>query len=195
MVPPASRKVSRVSRYSGYHHATHSFEYGAFTLFGLLSQNSSSKVCWSIPWSSTPESKPSGLACFHFARRYFENRFFFLLLLLLRCFSSERFPSIYYFIHIWITEVFSARFPHSDIPGSLTVCVSPRLFAAFYVLHRLLVPRHSPCALCILSYIFQSFDLIYLFFITSCDTCYSLCFYKGMSFVRYNVKNHHDSWI
>ena len=30
----------------------------------------------------------SGLASFHFARRYFENRCFFLFLRLLRCFSS-----------------------------------------------------------------------------------------------------------
>ena len=33
-----------------------------------------------------------GLGCFLFARRYSENRFFFLLLLLLRCFSSEGLP-------------------------------------------------------------------------------------------------------
>ena len=38
-------------------------------------------------------------------------------------------------------------FPHSDIPGSKTVCVSPRLIAAYHVLHRLLVPRHPPCTL------------------------------------------------
>src|SRR5438874_12941887 len=38
-------------------------------------------------------------------------------------------------------------FPHSDIPGSKIVCVSPRLIAAYHVLHRLLVPRHPPCAL------------------------------------------------
>ena len=40
-----------------------------------------------------------------------------------------------------------AGFPHSDIPGSKLVCSSPRLFAAYRVLHRLLVPRHPPCAL------------------------------------------------
>jgi hypothetical protein len=40
-----------------------------------------------------------------------------------------------------------AGFPHSDIPGSTPVCGSPRLFAAYHVLHRLLVPRHPPCAL------------------------------------------------
>ena len=33
-------------------------------------------------------------------------------------------------------------FPHSDIPGSQTVCVFPRLIAADHVLHRLLAPRH-----------------------------------------------------
>ena len=36
---------------------------------------------------------------------------------------------------------------HSDIPGSLLVCSSPRLFAAYHVLHRLSVPRHPSCAL------------------------------------------------
>ena len=40
-----------------------------------------------------------------------------------------------------------AGFPHSDIPGSKLVCSSPRLIAAYHVLHRLLVPRHPPCAL------------------------------------------------
>ena len=34
---------------------------------------------------------PTGLASFPFARRYSENRCFFLFLLLLRCFSSEGF--------------------------------------------------------------------------------------------------------
>src|SRR6478752_5395030 len=37
--------------------------------------------------------------------------------------------------------------PHSDILGSKPVCGSPKLFAAYHVLHRLLAPRHSPYAL------------------------------------------------
>ena len=36
----------------------------------------------------TPECTHSGLASFAFARRYLRNRFFFLFLRLLRCFSS-----------------------------------------------------------------------------------------------------------
>src|SRR6516225_3430468 len=40
-----------------------------------------------------------------------------------------------------------AGFPHSEISGSTPACDSPELFAANHVLHRLLTPRHSPCAL------------------------------------------------
>jgi hypothetical protein len=37
--------------------------------------------------------------------------------------------------------------PHSEIFGSKPVCGSPKLIAAYHVLHRLLAPRHSPYAL------------------------------------------------
>ena len=37
--------------------------------------------------------------------------------------------------------------PHSDTCGSRPVCGSPRLFAAYHVLHRLREPRHPPYAL------------------------------------------------
>src|SRR5262245_1295293 len=40
-----------------------------------------------------------------------------------------------------------AGFPHSEICGSRPICGSPQLFAAYHVLHRLLTPRHPPCAL------------------------------------------------
>ena len=40
-----------------------------------------------------------------------------------------------------------AGFPHSDISGSKRICRSPKLIAACRVLHRLPMPRHSPCAL------------------------------------------------
>src|SRR3954451_16999291 len=44
-----------------------------------------------------------------------------------------------------------AGFPHSEIPGSQLGCQLPGLIAGSYVLHRLLVPRHPPCALSSLS--------------------------------------------
>ena len=39
------------------------------------------------------------------------------------------------------------EFPHSDIHGLKDICSYPWLFAAYHVLLRLLVPRHSPYAL------------------------------------------------
>ena len=44
-------------------------------------------------------------------------------------------------------SITSSGFPHSEISGSKAVCASPKLIAACHVLHRLLMPRHSPCAL------------------------------------------------
>ncbi len=40
-----------------------------------------------------------------------------------------------------------AGFPHSGICGSRPICGSPQLIAAYHALHRLLTPRHPPCAL------------------------------------------------
>ena len=40
-----------------------------------------------------------------------------------------------------------AGLPHSEIPGSTVVCTSPRLIAAYHVLHRFPEPRHPPYAL------------------------------------------------
>ena len=61
--------------------------------------------------------------------------------------SVHRVPFHTLWIGVWMTEVCSAGFPHSDICGSLDICSSPQLFAAYHVFRRLLVPRHPPCAL------------------------------------------------
>ena len=82
-----------------------------------------------------------GLGYFHFARRYFGNRCFFLFLLLLRCFSSEGWP------HIMVLGLLPNGLSHSEILGSILVCKSPRLIAAYHVFPRLQEPRHPPYAL------------------------------------------------
>ena len=48
------------------------------------------------------------------------------------------------------------RLSHSEIFGLMLVCSYPKLIAAYHVLHRLLVPRHPPCALIRFKY----YDLI-----------------------------------
>ena len=62
-------------------------------------------------------------------------------------FQFPGFPAYDYFIHRTLYGSSPYGFPHSDICGSKLICSSPQLFAACHVLRRLLMPRHSPCAL------------------------------------------------
>ena len=62
-------------------------------------------------------------------------------------FQFRRFPTYTYFVQCTLSEYCSDGFPHSEICGSMLMCSSPQLIAACHVLHRLLMPRHSPCAL------------------------------------------------
>ena len=68
--------------------------YGPFTLFGYAFQRipilCSSNIAVLLPRICRNKY---GLGCFPFARRYLGNRSFFLFLLLLRCFSSEGWPT------------------------------------------------------------------------------------------------------
>ncbi len=104
--------------------------------------------------SPNPGCTHSGLGSSAFARRYLRNRCFFLFLRVLRCFSS---PGSLPYVMDWRMDDMrscSAGFPHSDISGSKDICSSPKLFAAYHVFHRLLVPRHPPCALFCLTFRF-----------------------------------------
>ena len=95
----------------------------------------------------TPRRTRRGLGSSGSARRYSRNRCFFLFLRLLRCFSSPGSPPC---VMDWRMDAWGASpcgFPHSDTCGSPGICPSPQLFAACRVFHRLLVPRHPPCAL------------------------------------------------
>ena len=87
-----------------------------------------------------------GLACSAFARRYLRNRISFSSSGYLDV-SVPRVPFHKLWIHLWMTVVHTAGFPHSEISGSKDICSSPKLIAAYHVFHRLLVPRHPPCAL------------------------------------------------
>ncbi len=91
VVPPPSHKIPRASWYSGSRLLSSPFAYGAFTLFGRLSQNRSARLL-SDPAVLTPVCSHTGLGSSHFARRYFGNRCFFLFLRVLRCFSSPGSP-------------------------------------------------------------------------------------------------------
>ena len=88
MVPPASHRIPRARWYSGYCSLLINFRYGTITLSGQTSQSVLLSIILLNAVRNPEGIATSGLASFHFARRYFENRCFFLFLRLLRCFSS-----------------------------------------------------------------------------------------------------------
>ena len=151
MVPARSDKVSRVSSYSGYRSVSLSFAYGAFTLFGRLSQSRSARLPESglrseprnarIPVWPLPRSLAAtcGIDVSFSSSGYLDV-------------SVHRVPLHALWIGAWMTGVCPAGFPHSEIHGSRDICSSPWLFAAYHVFLRLSVPRHPPCALSCLTF-------------------------------------------
>ena len=151
MVPAYSHKVPRVSWYSGSRHVNSSFAYGAFTLFGWLSQNHSAKLVESIPRSEPRSARTPVWALSISLAATFEITVVFSSSGYLDV-SVHRVPLHTLWIGVWMIRVLRTGFPHSDICGSRIICISPQLFAAYHVFLRLLVPRHPPCALlCLIS--------------------------------------------
>ena len=146
MVPAPSHRVSRVPWYSGSCRAGHDFGYGALTLCGRLSQNRSPVTSGSLAQSEPRNARipvwalPLSLAATQGIDVSFSSSGYLDV-------SVPRVPPAWLWIHHAVTEVCSAGFPHSEISGSKDICSSPKLIAACHVFHRLLVPRHPPCAL------------------------------------------------
>ena len=146
MGPPASDRVSRVRSYSGSTLHTLAFrlrdlyplwsdfpdlfDYTHVHVIGVLNPKDKSLV-WPLPRSLAATRR---IDVSFFSSGYLDV-------------SVPRVPFHTLCIGVWIHEVRSCGFPHSDISGSLDICSSPKLFAAYHVFHRLLVPRHPPYAL------------------------------------------------
>ena len=127
--------------YSGYCHVNFPFAYGAFTLYGWLSQNHSARIIESIMQSEPHGARtmvwalPRSLAATYGIDVSFSSSGYLDV-------SVHRVPLHTLWIGVWIHEVFSCGFPHSEICGSMDICSLPQLIAAYHVFHRLLVPRH-----------------------------------------------------
>ena len=138
--------------YSGYCHVNSPFAYGAFTLSGWLSQNHSAGIIESILQSEPHGARtmvwalPRSLAATYGIDVSFSSSGYLDV-------SVHRVPLHTLWIGVWIHEVFSCGFPHSEICGSMDICSLPQLIAAYHVFHRLSVPRHPPCALLRLTFV------------------------------------------
>ena len=127
------------------------FAYGPVTLYGSPFQRirlTTRLVTLLLRTLQPPRYRnTTGLGCSDFARHYYRNRGFFLLLEVLRWFTSLRSLVLTYeFSETYIRFAY-VGFPIRKSPVITPVCGLPKLIAACHVLHRLLLPRHPPCAL------------------------------------------------
>ena len=127
-----------------------SFNYRVITFYDGPFQISSSTPFLCNSMLSVLQPQEASLlvwAMSRFARRYSGNRVCFLFLRVLRCFSSPGVPSYTYEFSVRYCSITNSGFPHSEISGSKLTYSSPKHIGVSPVLHRLLVPRHPPCAL------------------------------------------------
>ena len=93
MVPADSNGISPVPSYSGYHYFNKTYQYWAFTIYGLIFQKILVRFISDIVVLQPLTCRNIlGLGYFLFARHYSGNHYCFLFLWLLRCFSSPGLP-------------------------------------------------------------------------------------------------------
>ena len=94
--------------------------------------------------------------------------------------SVPKVPLIYLCIQYMIYGSSPYVFPHSEICGSTLICSSPQLIAACHVFLRLLMPRHSPCALVCLN--FFCFSIYFPYIPRSLRSLFKNCWVTFNSF-------------
>ncbi len=154
MVLAASHGIPRVPRYSGTCPTSqHVVVYRAITVSGGPFQTLR-LTHWFVTRRPYGPTGPTTPPCMHDGLGYVRVRSPLLAESLLSSLPSgtemvhfPELPSCTYGFGTGCSGITRSGFPHSEIPGSKLVCSSPRLIAAYRVLHRLLAPRHSPYAL------------------------------------------------
>ena len=159
MVSPDSHRISRVRWYSGAYPGSRSlFAYRALTFFGRPFQavQLRDRFMTSRPYGPISPTTRQELAPLPFG--LFPVRSPLLRESLLISFPPGtemfHFPGLSSQHYEFMLGFLASRpegFPHSEIYGSKAVCASPKLIAAYHVLHQRRPPRHPPYALCSLA--------------------------------------------
>ena len=162
MVLADSHEVSRAPCYSGNTtRGNNDFVYGTHTLYGTplkmirlsrcthTTQPADRALMLPQPRPCNPcrVSHTDGLATSAFARHYSRNHCCFLFLRVLRCFTSPRSPLHPMYSDTGHRPHRRRGFPIRKSSDHSPLIGSPRHIADCHVLHRLLMPRHPPCAL------------------------------------------------
>ena len=128
MVPISSVKIPRVPTYSGSRSPFLNFAYGVVTLYDSSFKmiRLSSPVRYAVLNPAGISTR--GLGSSDFARHYFRNRFYFLFLRVLRCFSSPGSPPIS-MCSIWDNATLLALSSLIRISADLKMFAPPRSFS------------------------------------------------------------------
>ena len=146
MVPPSSLRIPRVRRYSGYRLPFQRFAYETFTLSGaafqLLLLRLRVRYAVLTPGAFLLPVWPLSLslATTHKISVDFSSSAYLDV-------SVRRVPPAALWIYAVVAHTGVRGFPIRKSADITAICASPRLIAACHVLHRLPMPRHSPCAL------------------------------------------------
>ena len=150
MVPANSRRIPRAPRYSGYRYASYGFVYWPITICGGTFQNLPLTISLAMSQSYNPAHalRHQRFGLFPGRSPLLGESLLFSLPTGTKMFQFPAFASLIQ----GMTGLQPAGLSHSEIRGSKAICASPRLIAAYHVLHRLQEPRHPPYALsCMLS--------------------------------------------
>lgn len=145
MVPADSKGVSPAPPYSGFVYVQIMYSYRAITFFGWASQLIQIKILSKktsynpvIAVTTTVWANPRSLATTYGITFVFFSSAYLDV-------SVQRVCPPIGVLYLQYNGL-----PHSGICGSINVCLSPQLFAAYHALHRLWEPRHPPYALILL---------------------------------------------
>lgn len=126
MVLAYSDRIPRVPSYSGYSLPLNCFAYGAFTLSRSAFQQPSTTVLRGLRSPLPQQYYYRRFGLFRFRSPLLsESLFYFLLLRVIRCFSSPGSPLYNYLFIVGYHNITCGEFPHSDIYGSQFICNSP----------------------------------------------------------------------
>ena len=123
------------------------FAYGAITLYGQAFQPVLLAIHIPIWRSHNPGQQADRFGLVRFRSPLLSESLLLSFPQGTKMFQFPWFASAAYVFSYRYLSITSGGLPHSEIPGSQPVCGSPRLIAAYHVLHRLPMPRHPPSAL------------------------------------------------
>ena len=144
MGPANSHRISRVPRYSGSHWASEEIRIPDCHRLWSAFPDCSAFLLLAVSWSYNPADAETSTVWA--LPRSLATTCGIIFIFFSYGYLDVSVPHVRPILKM-VTGLQPAGLPHSEIFGSIVICTSPKLIAAYHVLRRLREPRHPPCAL------------------------------------------------